>query len=341
MLLWPSSFLYLLLIETRNFLYNHNIIKINKYDTPIISVGNITTGGTGKTPIVMSLIALLEESYPVIAVVSRGYKRKSTGVLIVSDGMGKILDSEQGGDEPVLIARKFPYCPVLVAEKRSRGVEEALKCFTPDLIILDDAYQHRSVYRDCDIVLVHSKQKLKNDHLLPMGNLREPLKNLKRADLFIMTGLNEWENKIDEPAVKELKPLFRSITRCTGYVKTDMILQKELSNLYGKTAIAFCGIANPDNFRILLTSLGVDLIEFYTYPDHYNYRREDFVQLKSSCRQIPCDYLITTEKDLVKWMAPDEAPANLIALSIETILVENETILQKIKTNLDMKTKID
>jgi tetraacyldisaccharide 4'-kinase len=308
---------------------------------PVISVGNITTGGTGKTPMVLCLLDLLTDLYATIVVVSRGYKRKSRGVLVVSDGKGNIVKSDQGGDEPVLIACKHLQSPVLVAEKRRKAIKEALIKFSPDLIILDDAFQHRSVYRDCDIVLLSVNQKLRDDKLLPLGHLREPVKNLKRADIYIVTGLDAWEDKTSEMAVNDLQPLFKSSTQCVGYVRGDMILQTNLSVLSGKSAIAFCAIANPNSFHTLLEALRIEVVAFHSFTDHHRYRKEDFLRLISSCRQLQTDYLITTEKDLVKWNSAGKRLPNLIALSVKTVLLEEEAIRQKIQTILDMKTKID
>ena len=223
--------------------------------------------------------------------------------------------------------------------KRSRGIEKALNRFSPDLIILDDAFQHRSVYRNCDILLLSVNQKLSKDHLLPLGNLREPLKNLKRADIYIITGLNDWEDRAGEVVVNNLQILFKSYTRCVGYVMADLILKKDLSMLHGKSAVAFCGIANPNSFHTLLKSLHINVIEFYVYPDHHRYRSEDFQRLQSSCMQTKCDYIITTEKDLVKWKTADQVPSNLLALSVKTEFADEELIRQKIQTILDKKTK--
>jgi tetraacyldisaccharide 4'-kinase len=290
---------------------------------------------------VMCLIDLLKARYPKIAVISRGYKRKSRGVLVVSDGKGNILGSDHGGDEPVLIARKYSQYPVLVAEKRRQAIEAALVKFSPDLIILDDAFQHRSVYRDIDIVLLNVNQKLRQEHLLPLGNLREPVKQLKRADIYILTGLNAWEDRAIEPVVDDVQPLLKSTTHCVGYVNVDMILDKNLSCLKGKSAIAFCGIAHPDSFRTLLKSLEIKLKGFFLYADHYHYVAHDFHQLKSLYLQLQPNYLITTEKDLVRWISAGYLLPNLIALSIKTVLMEESDLRQKIQTILDMKTKID
>jgi tetraacyldisaccharide 4'-kinase len=340
-LLWPFSCLYLLLIETRNLFYNHHILKVTRFGVPIISVGNITSGGSGKTPMVLALIELLQHFYPRIAVVSRGYKRDSTGVQIVSDGKGWIAGCKQGGDEPVLIARKQPAFPVVVAEKRSAGIEQALRQFAPDLIILDDAFQHRSVYRQCDIVLVNAGQDLRKDFLLPVGYLREPLKNIKRADLIIWTGYEFQKEQAFTIPLIDTPPSYKSYTHCVGYVQADFIMHKDASSLKDKRVIAFCGIANPDSFKALVSSLQMHIVAFYPYKDHYRYRKADFQRLAAVCKQENGDYLITTEKDLVKWIDAGNVPANAIALTIKSTFEHEDVIRRKIQTILDMRMKND
>lgn len=286
---------------------------------------------------VICLLQLLKNDYKKIVVVSRGYKRNTTGVQIVSDGKGNIVSSMTGGDEPVLLARKYPQYPVLVAERRRKGIEIACARFLPHLIILDDAFQHRSVHRDCDIVLLNINQDINKDNLLPLGNLREAITNLQRAHIKIVTGFNLWE----QPAVKDDNVVFKSITRCTGYIKSGNQLVRNLEILRDKSAIAFCGIANPDSFHNLLKSLHVNIREFLAFKDHYRYTREEFERLTILARKAGCEFVITTEKDLVKWRDMFRIPENLIALAIEMELEQEENIRQIIKTHLDLKRIID
>jgi tetraacyldisaccharide 4'-kinase len=340
-LLWPFACLYLILIQTRNFFYNRHIFKVKQYNVPVISVGNITAGGSGKTPMVLALIDLLQNDYPEIAVVSRGYKRSSTGVQVVSDGKGKIIGCKQGGDEPVLIARKKPVCPVVVAEKRNTGIEAALTRFEPDLVILDDAFQHRRVNRDCDIILVNADYDLKREYLLPLGNLREPLKNLARADLLILIGYKHQGDKKYTIPIKNAPPVYRSYTYCVGYVQADFVLQADVSRLANKRVIAFCGIAHSDSFKALVLSLQMEIVAFYPFRDHYRYRKSDFQRLVNMGERHTCDYIVTTEKDLVKWIEEDHVPANALALAIKTTFENQDIVRRKIETILDLKMKND
>ncbi len=182
------SFCYGFIIWIRNTLFDWRILRIKKFNLPVISVGNISAGGTGKTPFTMELIRLLNQKYKRITIISRGYKRQSHGLQVVCDGHGFLAAVETGGDEPVLIARRFPGCVVLVSEKRSQAIEQAVRQFQSELIILDDAFQHRWVERDVNIVLLAQSNLLGREWLLPAGHLREPLDSLKRANLVMLIG---------------------------------------------------------------------------------------------------------------------------------------------------------
>ena len=192
--LFLGSVLYRLITDIRNLLFDLSIFKIHKFNIPIISVGNITSGGTGKTPFILYLIEKLSQHRNNIVVLSRGYGRDSKGIQVVSDGDGNIVGKDIGGDEPVLIATKFPKIPVLVSEKRYLGIEQAIQKFDAQLILLDDAFQHRYVKRDCNIVLVDANQPVQEDNILPLGNLREKKSNLNRTDIIVITKIRNEVN---------------------------------------------------------------------------------------------------------------------------------------------------
>ena len=172
-ILFPFSILYGLVIEIRNGLFDLGILRSVKFPVPVISVGNITAGGTGKTPFTIYLAYLLKKHFSTIAIVSRGYGRKSRGMQLVSDGQQILLDPSHAGDEPYLIAVHLPDCLVAVSEERSVAVNYLMDNYKPDLILLDDAFQHRQVKRDIDIVLVPVKETYTSKFILPTGNLRE------------------------------------------------------------------------------------------------------------------------------------------------------------------------
>ena len=175
----PMSWLYGCTIWVRNQFYNFGWIKTTSFDKPIISVGNITSGGTGKTPLVIYLAQLLLKNGNKPGIISRGYGRKSQGIQIVHDGKELLIDAKTSGDEPYLMARVLKKVPVIVCADRSHGIRQLLDYYSVNMIIMDDSFQHRKVNRDLDIVTVSSNDKKIDYRLLPWGNLREQLKNIK------------------------------------------------------------------------------------------------------------------------------------------------------------------
>ena len=169
----PISWLYDCVTFIRNQIYNWRLINIKYFDKPIISVGNITTGGSGKTPLVIYLTQLLIKSGKKPGIVSRGYRRKSHGMIVVHDGKKHLANVESAGDEPYLLARIFDNVPVVVCEDRSRGIRQLLDYDSINVIIMDDGFQHRKIKRDLDIVTVYANEKHENHRLMPWGNLRE------------------------------------------------------------------------------------------------------------------------------------------------------------------------
>ena len=186
------SFFYRLIINFRNWLYDHKIFKEVKLPCPVISVGNITVGGTGKTPCVIMLAQMLQENGFKPAILSRGYGGKSINpVNIVSDGHKILLDSEIAGDEPYLIAQDLKGIPVITGAKRIVTGKTAINQFGANVLICDDAMQHRQIFRDINLVLLDSQSLRGNNHILPRGRLREPITELKRASAIVLTRANE------------------------------------------------------------------------------------------------------------------------------------------------------
>ncbi|TFH00548.1 MAG: tetraacyldisaccharide 4'-kinase [Calditrichales bacterium] len=318
-LLIPFAFIYGWVIEMRNFCYHWRIFKTISFPVPIIAIGNITAGGTGKTPFTLFLLELLKSDFGRIVVISRGYGRESRGVRVVSDGQGAILRAVEGGDEPVMIARKCLNVPVIVAERRSKGIQTALEKFKPDLILLDDAFQHRQVARNCDIVLINQHYPLHQAHLLPRGNLREHVRNLSRADMVVIT------NSDGHPETTELKFLNRhfrgEIFTCRNHDDglVDMWHKQtgDISHLAGEKAIVFAAIAEPEQFKNLLLAHDIAIADFLAFPDHHAYKKEDLADIYQRAKSRQCRYIITTEKDLVKIEKGVFQEINLVAVSLK------------------------
>ena len=219
------SFFYLCIINFRNWLYDHKILKETILPCPVISVGNITVGGTGKTPCVIMLAQMLQENGFKPAILSRGYGGKSINpVNIVSDGHKILLDSEIAGDEPFLIAHVLKGIPVITGAKRIVAGKTAIDQFGVNVLICDDAMQHRQIFRDINLVLLDSHNLQGNNHILPRGRLREPITELRRASAIVLTRTNEAQqtnDKIEKLIQTENIPIFRSIHKPKDIVKGD------------------------------------------------------------------------------------------------------------------------
>ena len=305
--LWPLSWLYGIGIGFRNFLFEVGVLKSHSYKTPVISVGNITVGGTGKTPHVEYLVRLLQDKMRV-AVLSRGYKRKSRGFVVAE------LDTPMSrvGDEPYQMKQKFPNATIAVDKKRTHGIELLEgDAEAPDVILLDDAFQHRYVKPGINILLVDYHRLIIYDKLLPVGRLREPQKGKDRADIVIVTkgpkGLKPREFRVITKAMNlypyqhlyfstieydKLQPVFPEAQPCQD-LKSDM------------NVLLLTGIASPRQLTEDLTPL-VKSITPLTFADHHNFKRKDILRLNETFEAMPSPKcIVTTEKDAVRLTAAE------------------------------------
>jgi tetraacyldisaccharide 4'-kinase len=320
------SVLYRAAVSLRRAFFRLHIFKCNKISCPVISVGNLTLGGTGKTPTVIQVAQLLKRDNHRPVVVSRGYGRKDdTEIIVVSDGRSVLVDVQTGGDEPVMIASMLPGIPVVVGRRRYHAALLALQQFNADVVVLDDGFQHLSLKRDLDIVLVDAGNPFGNGKLFPAGILREPINALERADAVLIT-------KTDgTPDVETLKETIRRHTRARIFtsrqVPVDLIDSrsaeiKPLTDLRGSRVLAFSGIARPDSFTVMLRSLGADVAAICTYPDHFAYQRSDLAAVFRKAADEKVRMIVTTEKDAIrlKKLHAD----GVWALRIEQTVMEHE-----------------
>jgi len=287
-LLYVLSLLYGGAVLLRNSLYDTGVLRPKKLPVPVVSVGNISAGGTGKTSLVRYLARELSRDFRT-AVLLRGYKRKSRGALVVSE-WGKILaDVETSGDEAYLLAKMLPDASVVVSENRFEGGRLAVEELGAELILLDDGFQHRRLYRDVDIVLLRKRDI--GDRLLPAGLLREPLENLSRADAVVLSYQEV------EPFYFEVggKPVFKMFRRFTHLLNSDFETVP-VEVLKGKEVVAFAGLGSNEQFFKVLEGLGIKVKERLSFPDHYDYGG---FELKKG------EFYITTPKDMVK-LSPAE-----------------------------------
>ncbi|MBN2254563.1 MAG: tetraacyldisaccharide 4'-kinase [Deltaproteobacteria bacterium] len=306
------SIIYRGIVGVRNLLYDSGVIPAARLGCKVISVGNITVGGTGKTPTVIALAAMLKRNGYRPAVLSRGYKGKSRRpVNIVSDGKGVIMSAREAGDEPVLIAQSVASVPVLTGKRRSITGRYAVEHFGANVLILDDAFQHRSVSRDIDIVLLDGRRPLGNGWVLPRGGLREPPQALRRAHIVLvngpenegspcaMEGLNDWLDSRDLSSLAG-RPVFMACRTPRDLRQGGTGAEYPLDHMKGKKIVAFAGIADPGDFRRTVASIGGQVESFIPFADHHSYRRDDIEAIRHAAGRVSADIIVTTEKDGIK-----------------------------------------
>ncbi|MCU4163876.1 tetraacyldisaccharide 4'-kinase [Carboxylicivirga caseinilyticus] len=330
--LYPFSLLYGAVTTVRNKLFDWNILPSKGYNLPIISVGNITVGGTGKTPFTEYLIRLLKNDYK-LALLSRGYKRKTQGPFL-SDDQSTASDI---GDEPFQIKKKFAGIEVVVAEKRVEGMQIIRTKTSADVVLMDDAFQHRYVTPGFSILVIDYSRPLWNDLPFPAGDLRETRAGQKRADIILVNkcplSMSEeeksyWLNKL-KPCSKQ-KVFFSAITygQMVGY-------SGQVVNVIDRQIIALAGIARPELFFSYLKSK-VKIEKELIYPDHHSFNEKDLQEIKEEISKMGNDWLIiSTEKDFTRLYGLDEEiDKRLVYVPIELkILFEEEKLLELIIRN--------
>lgn len=322
-LLFPFSFIYLVISWIRNKCFDYGILKSHTFEIPIIVVGNLRVGGTGKTPQIEYLIRLLKNTKNV-AVLSRGYQRKTSGFLIAKKG----LTAVDLGDEPFQYFKNFPEIIVAVDEKRVNGIQQLLKLPNPPaVILLDDAYQHRSVKPGLSILLTPFDDLYVNDYMMPVGNLRELRSGSDRADIIIIT--KSPENITDElqDEIKislKLKPYQQLYFSAISYHNVLKGNNKPLTicDLKKYEVLLITGISNPLPLTKFLTAHEITF-KHLKYKDHHHFDEKDIIQIKNEFNNITVEnkLILTTEKDYVRIFANLE---NCYFISIETIIVNND-----------------
>ncbi|HIP49782.1 MAG TPA: tetraacyldisaccharide 4'-kinase [Lutibacter sp.] len=328
-LLYPLSVLYEGITHVRNKLYDKEILKSNEFGIPTILVGNLRVGGTGKTPQVIYLINLLKDAYKV-AVLSRGYKRKTTGFILASN----TSTSKDIGDEPYQFYKKFPKLLVAVDEDRTHGINKLQELSNPpDVIILDDAFQHRKIQAGFSILITAYDDLYINDSHLPSGNLRENIKGANRADVIIVSKCpdNLTEEEEYQTAVK-LQPTLKQIIFFTKIIYADFIQNSNdkisLSDLVDYTILLVTGIANPKPLVKFLESKKINF-EHISFPDHHNLKTSEINRINKKLDTIENKnkLILSTEKDYVRIF---DSLENLYFLVIETTFINHQKDFDKL-----------
>ena len=317
-------------VAIRYFLYNAGIMRRYPLGIQVISIGNVTAGGTGKTPVTEIFARTLAAEGRKVAILSRGYRRKEapwwqrvfmqvvTPPLVVSDGKHVLLDSAVGGDEPYMLASNLPGVAVVVDRNRVKAGRYAIKRLGCDTLILDDGFQYQKLKHSVEVVLVDSTNPFGNGHMLPRGVLREPARNLKRADIIFLT-----KCRGDVSAVKAEIRRYNDtaeIVECNHTPKSlkDVWSREEypLSWLEGKTVCTLSGIASPKGFENSLRRLGAKVVWCERYADHHRYDSSEILYALNRTADMGSDALVTTEKDAVRFPRFETVPVRCLYLRI-------------------------
>ena len=307
-ILAPLGWLYGRAIDLRNSLYDRGILKSHDLGLRTISVGNLTTGGTGKTPLAAHIAEILAENGEKVCILTRGYGRRNENErVLVSDGKSVLVDAKNGGDEPVELARKLLGKAIVVADADRLGAAKwAKENLHITTFILDDAFQHRRVKRDLDIVCIDLTDPFGNGNLLPAGNLRESLRGLGRADAILLTrseqavNIDALRKKIHEIDANAL--IFSARTRVvmTRHLENFHAGSKRSTDDSPSAAFAFCGIGNPESFFFSLQEAGIAPLGTRSLTDHVWYQQTTIDEIEAEAKMTGAESLVTTAKDAVK-----------------------------------------
>ena len=305
-ILSPAGWLYGRVADLRNFLYGRGVLKSHSLGVRAISIGNITAGGTGKTPLVAYVAGILAENGEKVCVLTRGYGRKNPrDRVLISDFENVFADAKTGGDEPVELATKLLGRAMVIADAdRVAAAKWAREKFDITAFVLDDAFQHRRVERDLDIVCIDATNPFGNNELLPVGTLREPLANLGRADVVVITRSNLIDDisplKIRIAEVAPNGAIFESSNKILGLSEISRPAVPRINEIRSQKTLAFCALGNPSNFFNQLASEGYEIVYKKPFPDHHYYTKDEILKLEKRAKAAGAEAMLTTGKDAVK-----------------------------------------
>jgi len=332
----PLAPIYSLAMRLRETLYQKGVLRSHRLDAPVVSIGNLTMGGSGKTPMVQYLARLLQRHGLRPAVISRGYGGQARlKVNLVSDGTALLLDAEQAGDEPRLLAETLPGVPVLTGLVRRFPAQRAVE-MGANVLLLDDGFQHLQIIRDVNLALFNADRLAGNSRVFPGGDLREPVAALHRATGFVLTGVHDGNRERAGKFCELLQTRFPQIpTAQTGYgpegpvrlSAAGMLEPAPPDTLTSGRGFGFCGIAHPESFRSTLGACRVDLAGFFPLDDHQRYTSGLIDKLVAKARHADAQFLVGTEKDLVK-LAPYGADLPLPLIGVRMQVEADESFAQ-------------
>jgi tetraacyldisaccharide 4'-kinase len=316
------SYIYAAVIAARNLLYDKGLLKSHRPEAAVISIGNITTGGTGKTPMVIWVYNFLQQHNTKCSILTRGYKTEKSG--------------EDIKDEPFILEKNCPQAKVIVDSDRVKSAKKAVEQYNSKAIILDDGFQHRHLARDIDIVCIDASCPFGYGKILPAGFLRENLSQLKRADAVILTRTDQQSSEKIHKIIEKIKNYNPEIITALSSHKIAKILTGENRELPAdavsqKKVYAFCGIGNPDAFFNSLKSLGAELAGTKVFDDHHNYNSDDLKNIRLESEKYQAEMIITTEKDFIKLDMQNSGLKNKVGmLKVEIEFTEGEQQLKQL-----------
>lgn len=328
----PLSAIYAAVSKARLVAYQRGLLSITKLDTPVVSVGNLTTGGTGKTPLVEFVCRVLARNKRKVCILTRGYGRTNpTARVVVSDGANVLADAIAAGDEPFLLAQMLKGGASVISDpNRVAAGKWAIENLAAEVFVLDDGFQHLRISRDLNILTIDATNPWGSGHLLPFGRLREPRGEVARADCVVITRANQ---STDLPALKEeirqltnSRPVFTSqmsVCGITGLASG----RKEGTPSMPQPAAAFCAVGNPEAFFDQLRRAGINLVLTHAFSDHHRYSRADVESLVQKSKEHRAESLITTAKDAVKLRAFDFGLPCFV-LNIEISIEEEDKLVE-------------
>ena len=326
------SFGYGGLVRLRNAGYASGVLRTQQLPCRVVCVGNLTVGGTGKTPTVIALGASLTAAGARTCIILRGYRRKGSGVQVVSDGTKILMGWREAGDEAILLAQSLPEVPVIVGGDRVAAGRLAVDRFRPEVILLDDGFQHRRLRRDADLVLLDATDPFGGEWLLPRGRLREPLSALGRAQGILVTrsdqagnvaGLRHVIGKIATPL-----PIGLAVYRPSRLVDLVSKRERRIEELRGRRVLAMSAIGNPRAFERTLNGTGAQLVGCLAFPDHHAFTVEDVGRMFREARALSADWIVTTEKDAIRLDAWPPSSVPCLALGVHLEVIEGGAALE-------------
>ena len=341
--LTPFSWVYRILVTAHQWLYDHGLLRQNRLPCPVISVGNIVAGGTGKTPATIWIAKTLQQAGIRSAILLRGYGRQSgPSVAFVSGGTDSIIPVTASGDEAAMTAIELPGVPVLVGKDRYTAGLQAIRSCDVQAIILDDGFQHRKLARDLEILTVDATQPFGTGKLLPAGTLRQPTSALSRADVILLTRTDLIESSHQaRESVESVAPGISIVESCHHPIQLYQLGSDEkfeLQCLKDKRLLAVCGIGNPNAFAETLRQYEPQHLELLAFPDHYQYLPADLERIQNRANEIHATLIVTTRKDeqrLQPLLAYKSAASarfeelRFYVLGIELVITEGQELLSQ------------